>query len=49
MGLHITGLVTGIIAVVFGIIVLIVPRILNYLVAAFFIIAGGIAIYQALV
>jgi uncharacterized membrane protein HdeD (DUF308 family) len=46
---QITGLVAGIIAVVFGIIVLIVPRILNYLVAAFLIIAGGIAIYQALV
>jgi len=45
----ITGLVAGIIAVIFGIVVLIVPRILNYLVAAFFIIAGGIAIYQALV
>ena len=47
--LHVTGLVAGIIAVVFGIVVLIVPRILNYLVAAFFIIAGGISIYQALV
>jgi len=47
--LHITGLVAGIIAVVFGIVILIVPRILNYLVAAFFIIVGGIAIYQALV
>jgi hypothetical protein len=45
----IAGLGMGIIAVVFGIVVLIVPRILNYLVAAFFIIAGGIAIYQALV
>jgi hypothetical protein len=47
--LQITGLIAGIIAVVFGIIILIVPRILNYLVAAFFIIAGGIAIWQALV
>jgi uncharacterized membrane protein HdeD (DUF308 family) len=47
--MHITGLVAGIIAVVFGIIVLIVPKILNYLVAAYFIIVGGIAIYQALV
>ena len=45
----ITGLVAGIIAVIFGIVVLIVPRILNYLVAAILIIAGGIAIYQALV
>jgi uncharacterized membrane protein HdeD (DUF308 family) len=47
--MHITGLVAGIITVVFGIIVLIVPRILNYLVAAYLIIVGAIAIYQALV
>jgi hypothetical protein len=49
MGLHIAGLVAGIIAVIFGIVVLIFPKILNYLVAAFLIIAGGIAIWQALV
>ena len=47
--LGITGLVMGIVALVFGIIILVFPRILNYLIAAFLIIAGAIAIYQALV
>ncbi len=49
MGLHITGLVAGVLAVIFGIVVLIFPKILNYLVGAFLIIVGGITIYQALV
>jgi len=48
MGLHIAGLAAGIIAVIFGIVVFIFPRILNYLVGAFLLIAGGIAIWQAL-
>ena len=47
--LGITGLVMGVVAVIFGILILVFPRILNYLVAAILIIAGGIAIYQALV
>ena len=42
-----TGLVMGVIALIFGIVVMIFPRILNYLVGAFFIIAGIIAIIQA--
>jgi hypothetical protein len=46
--LGITGLLMGIIAVVFGIVILIFPRLLNYLVAAYFIIFGAIAIFQAL-
>lgn len=45
----ITGLGMGVLAVIFGIVVLIFPKILNYLVGAFLIIAGGLAIYQALV
>ena len=49
MGLHIVGLGMGILALVFGIIVFIFPKILNYLVGAFFLIVGGIAIWQALV
>jgi uncharacterized membrane protein HdeD (DUF308 family) len=44
----ITGLGMGILAVIFGIIVFIFPRILNYLVGAFLLIVGGIAIWQAL-
>ena len=44
----ITGLVAGVIAVVFGILVLIFPKVLNYLVGAFLIIVGAIAIFQAL-
>jgi uncharacterized membrane protein HdeD (DUF308 family) len=47
--MHIAGLLGGIIAVIFGIIVFIFPKILNYLVGAFLLIAGGIAIWQALV
>ncbi len=44
----VTGLVMGVIALIFGIVVLIFPKILNYLVGAFLIIAGAIAIFQAL-
>ena len=44
----VTGLVMGVIALIFGIVVLVFPKILNYLVAAFLIIAGAIAIFQAL-
>ena len=44
----ISGLVMGVVALIFGIIVMIFPKILNYLVGIFLIIAGGIAIYQAL-
>jgi hypothetical protein len=44
----ITGLVMGVIALIFGILILIIPRILNYLVAAYLIIFGAIAIFQAL-
>jgi len=48
MPIAITGLVAGVIAVIFGIVVLIFPKILNYLVGAFLIIIGAIAIFQAL-
>jgi hypothetical protein len=44
----ITGLIMGVIALIFGILILIIPRILNYLVAAYLIIFGAIAIFQAL-
>ena len=44
----VTGLVSGVLAIIFGIVVLIFPKILNYLVAAFLLIVGGIAVFQAL-
>jgi len=44
----ITGLGMGILALIFGIVVLIFPKILNYLVGAFLIIFGAIAILRAL-
>lgn len=46
--MHISGLAMGVIALIFGIIVLVFPKILNYLVAAFLIISGVIAIIQAI-
>ena len=46
--MYIAGLAMGVIALIFGIVVMIFPKILNYLVGIFLIIAGGIAIYQAL-
>jgi len=48
MPITVTGLIGGVIAVIFGIVVLIFPKILNYLVGAFLIIIGAIAIFQAL-
>jgi len=48
MPIAITGLIAGVIAVIFGIVILIFPKILNYLVGAFLIIIGAIAIFQAL-
>ena len=47
--MYIAGLAMGVLALIFGIVVMIFPKILNYLVGIFLIIAGGIAIYQALV
>ena len=44
----VTGLVMGVLAIIFGIVVLIFPKILNYLVGAYLIIVGGIAVFQAL-
>lgn len=41
------GLVAGVVALVFGILILAVPRILNYLIAIYLIIIGIIAIVQA--
>jgi len=42
------SLIGGVISLIFGIIVAIFPKILNYLVAAFFIIAGIAGIIYAL-
>ena len=48
MDLHIAGLVAGIIAVIFGIVVFIFPKILNYLVGIYLIITGAVAIIASL-
>ncbi|NVL91849.1 MAG: DUF3096 domain-containing protein [Desulfobacterales bacterium] len=44
---ELTGVIAPIISIVFGILILIFPRILNYLVALYFIIVGimGLVIY----
>ena len=47
--MEISGLAIGIITVIFGVIIMIFPRILNYLIGIYLIIVGTIAIYQALV
>jgi uncharacterized membrane protein HdeD (DUF308 family) len=44
----ISGLLIGIITVVFGVIVMIFPKILNYLIGIYLIVIGVIAIIQAL-
>ncbi|MFU8795743.1 MAG: DUF3096 domain-containing protein [Dehalococcoidia bacterium] len=46
MGILNLGLVGGIISLIFGIIVLIFPKILNYLVGIWLIVIGAIAIYM---
>ncbi len=43
------GLVGGIVSLIFGIIVLIFPKILNYLVGIWLIVMGAMAIYLRLV
>jgi len=43
------GLVGGIVSLIFGIIVLIFPKILNYLVGIWLIVMGALAIYLRLV
>jgi len=45
---QISGLWIGILSVIFGIIVMIFPKILNYLIGIYLIIIGVIAIIQAL-
>jgi uncharacterized membrane protein HdeD (DUF308 family) len=44
----VTGLAMGIITLIFGIVVMIFPKILNYLIGIFLIITGAIAILAAL-
>lgn len=39
-----TGVIAPIISIVFGILILIFPRTLNYLVASYFIIAGAVGL-----
>ena len=46
--LGISGLIGGILAILFGILILIFPRILNYLVAFYFIIIGIVMVVGAL-
>ncbi len=47
--LQVNGLLVGIITVVFGIIVMMFPKILNYLIGIYLIIIGAMAVIQALV
>ena len=46
--LQLSGLVMGIISLIFGVIVMIRPKILNYLIGIYLIIIGAMAIIQAL-
>lgn len=46
-GLQISGLWIGILSVIFGIIILLIPRVLNYLIAIYLIIVGILAIIGA--
>ncbi len=46
--MQISGLWIGIISVLFGIIVMIFPKILNYIIGIYLIVVGAIAIIQAL-
>ncbi len=48
LGLQISGLLVGIISVLFGILILVIPRILNYLIAIYLIVVGILAIIAAL-
>jgi len=46
--LQISGLLMGIISLVFGILILLIPRMLNFLIAIYLIIAGILAIIAAI-
>jgi len=46
--LQVNDLTIGVITVIFGIIVMIFPKILNYLIGIYLIIIGGLTILQAL-
>jgi len=47
-GLSISGIILGILAILFGIFVLVMPKLLRWLVGLYFIIAGVISIIGAL-
>lgn len=46
--MEITGLVAGIIAIVAGVLILIKPKLLNWVVAIYLIVVGAIAVIHAL-
>jgi len=46
--MHVTVLVQPLIALVFGILVLVLPRILNYLVAIYLILIGAVGLFPHL-
>ncbi|HUU63065.1 MAG TPA: DUF3096 domain-containing protein [Dehalococcoidia bacterium] len=46
--MEITGLVAGIIAIVAGVLILIKPKLLNWVVAIYLIVVGAIAVIDAL-
>ncbi len=45
---EVSGLMMGIITVAFGIIIMIFPKIINYLIGIYLIIVGALAIFQGM-
>ena len=48
LGITISGLILGIIAIIFGVLVLAFPRFLRYLVGIYFILVGILAVITAI-
>ncbi len=46
--MEISGLMMGVITVAFGVIIMIFPKIINYLIGIYLIIVGALAIYQGM-
>lgn len=46
--MEISGLMMGVITVAFGVIIMIFPKIINYLIGIYLIIVGALSIYQGM-
>ena len=46
--MEISGLMMGIITVAFGVVIMIFPKIINYLIGIYLIIVGALAIFQGM-